>query len=125
MKLSECFKVPTDMATPSLVPSRSGSRDYTDDVEVCPEVPPPLAPPDIPGAISTSLSVPQHAETDPTGSSDTIPSNSTGQGPDFEHDQQESPSPILETPLSSSIEPRRSSRLRRPPARFADYVTDF
>ena len=126
VKLSECFRVPVTTSDPSAF-LRRHSENSADEDDLLPEPNPPPSPPDIPDAISA----PAFQSSTPTQELEPPvlpgpPSESlTDQAPhDVDVRQETAPEPVDINP-SSDNGPRRTSRSCRPPARFADYVTDF
>ena len=127
VKLSECFKVPSDLATRSRVPHTRRSNDSDDEDEPGTAWCRPPSKPDIPDAISSSahqLSDSSHCVTRQAGA---FPADHTMV------DAATQPSCPNDTPLENEImsaDPptpnlRRSSRVRRPSTRFVDYVTEL
>ena len=139
VKLSECFKVPSEIDDTSPFSTPHASDDPADNSDREPEplsLPPP---PDIPDAISvpTLQGSPQHAASQPAEQSRVeqrssdhaaapTPANDYAvQAPYRDSDPSETLSDSEQSIPSSVDAPRRSSRPRRPPARFEDFVTDF
>ena len=134
VKLSECFKVPSEIDDTSPFSTPHDNDDPADNSDPDPE-PLPLPPPsDIPDAISvlTFQGIPHHTASQPAepSSSDHVaaptPTNDFGvQAPYRDSDPSETLSDSERSTPSSGDGPRRSSHPRRPPARFEDFATDF
>ena len=126
VKLSECFRVPVTTSDPS-ASLRRHSENSVDEDDLLPELSPPPSPPDIPDAISAPAfhgSTPTQ-ELEPPALPGPPPDSLTDQAPhNVDVLQGTAPEPVEVNP-SADDGPRRTSRSCRPPARFADYVTDF
>ena len=117
VKLSECFKVPCDLADPFRTPHTCRTNDSDDEDDPVVPRPPPPALPDIPDAISASV----HPPTLAFPSAPTMDDSATQ--PSCSHDI---PSEKAVTSADPPIpDLRRSSRVRRPPTRFVDYDTEL
>ena len=126
-KLTECFKVPSDLADPLYAPWQCRGQDSDDEDDPDNHTSPPPSLPDIPDAISASaqhLSITPSCVTPPAPAfrADCIMEDTAAQ-PSCPED------PSLEKALvSADPDPpglRRSSRTRRRPARFEDYDTEL
>ena len=119
VKLSECFKVPSDLAGPLLAPPtrRRHDSDEEDDPDAtcCP--PPSL--PDIPDAISAS------GHPLPDNPQCVIPPARASPADPVTDDAATQPPCPDTVPDPPPPGLRRSSRVRRPPTRFEDYDTDL
>ena len=109
---SECYKVPGELSETRLRPQDDSSGDEEEPIQ--PAKPPP--PPDIPEAISYPAAeyVPQPGEFSPR--------------PTACSSEDSPPAQIEEMQVETAEEasqPRRSTRHRRRPTRYDDYVTDF
>ncbi|XP_073234993.1 uncharacterized protein [Porites lutea] len=127
VKLTECFKVPSDLAGPSHPPRRCRGHDSDDDddPDITPHPPPSL--PDIPDAISASA---QHLSNTPpyvTPPAPTVPldriMDDTAAQPSCPEDSSLEKTVVSADPVPPGL--RRSSRTRRRPARFEDYDTEL
>ena len=127
VKLSECFKVPSDLADTLHVPRpcRGHDLDDEDSPDTTPHPPPSL--PDIPDAISASA---QHLSNTPRCVTPPAPACPADHVMDDTAALPSSPKdPSLEKAVVSAVAPppnlRRSSCIRRPPTRFLDYDTEL
>ena len=127
VKLTECFKVPSDLADPLHAPRpcRGHDSDDEDDPDTTPHSPPSL--PDIPDAISASA---QHLSNSPrcvTPPAPVFPADrimdDTAAQPSCPEDPSLEKAVVSADPDPPSL--RRSSRTRRRPARFEDYDTEL
>ena len=109
---SECYKVPGELSETRLRPQDDSSGDEEEPIQ--PAKPPP--PPDIPEAISYPAAeyVPQPGEFSPRPTACSSEDSPPAQIEDMQ----------VETAEEAS-QPRRSTRHRRRPTRYDDYVTDF
>ena len=127
VKLSECFKVPSDLADPLRVPHTRRSNDSDDSDEPGTTSCPPPSLPDIPDAISSSAHQLSDSSHCVTPQACAFPVDHTMV------DTATQPSCPDDTPLENAVmsadpptpDLRRSSRVRRPPTRFVDYVTEL
>ena len=127
VRLTECFKVPSDLADPLHAPRpcRGHDSDDEDDPDTTPHSPPSL--PDIPDAISASA---QHLSNSPrcvTPPAPVFPADRIMDDTAAQPSCPEDPS-LEKAVVSADLDPpslRRSSRTRRRPARFEDYDTEL
>ena len=122
VKITECFKVPTDTQDTSMLPR----QDDTEEEDQYTEIQPPPTPPTIPVAISAPAgdSVLHHATEEPQrleelvqiGPPDPQAYDCADKHQDF-HDALNN--------KQSGEQLRRSKRSRRPPSRYEDYITDL
>ena len=127
VRLTECFKVPSDLADPLHAPRpcRGHDSDDEDDPDTTPHSPPSL--PDIPDAISVSA---QHLSNSPrcvTPPAPVFPADRIMDDTAAQPSCPEDPS-LEKAVVSADLDPpslRRSSRTRRRPARFEDYDTEL
>ena len=127
VKLSECFKVPSDLADPIRAPPAlyRHESDDEDDPGTTSHLPPSL--PDIPDAISASVHPPSF---DPHCLISPVLDFSADPTVDDAATQSPCPDAVpLEQGVTSadppSPGPQGSSRIRRPPTRFVDYDTEL
>ena len=115
MKTSECYRVPSEVADYRLSAINDDADSSSDEAPPAQLVPSPPSPPDIPSAISTPATqeVPD----------DNLPAS--------RHEPREDthPDPVIDSPASDSDSdtsppPRRSTRVRRRPVRYVDFVLD-
>lgn len=127
VKLSECFKVPSDLADPLRMPRLRHGVDSDDDDDPESTSHPPPSLPDIPDAISASARQP--SSTPPR----VVPPASAFPDDPIVDDAATQPSRLEVAPSEKAVTSadssppnlRRSSRIRRPPARFVDYDTEL
>ena len=106
---------------------RRHSENPADEDDLLPEPNPPLSPPDIPDAISAPAfqGSPPTQELEPPALPGPPSDSLTDQAPHHVDVLQETAPVLVEVNPSSDDGPRRTSCSHRPPAHFADYVTDF
>ena len=128
VKLSECFKVPSDLGDPFRASQTLRKHDSDSDDEDGPTTTthPPPSLPAIPEAISASIHPPV---ANPQCDSPALASPVDHTMDDFAT-QPPCPDPSPVEYAATSVVPsppalRRSSRTRRPPSRFADYDTEL
>ena len=127
VKLTECFKVPSDLADSLHAPRQCRGHD-SDDEDVPDTTPhPPPSLPDIPDAISASA---QHLSNTPpcvTPPAPSVPADrimdDTAAQPSCPEDPSSDKAVVSADPDPPGL--RRSSRTRRRPARFEDYDTEL
>ena len=123
VKLSECFKVPCDLADPLHAPRTCRRNDSDDEDDPDITCPPPPALPDIPDAISASvhpLSDNPQCVTPPNLAFPAAPTtDDSATQPSCSHDI---PAEKADPPIPDL---RKSPRVRRPPTRFVNYDTEL
>ena len=127
VKLSECFKVPSDLADPLRVPCLRHGVDSDDDDDPESTSHPPPSLPDIPDAISASARQPSSTPPRVVPPASAFPDDPIVDAAATQPSRLEvAPSEKAVTSADSSPHNlRRSSRIRRPPARFVDYDTEL
>lgn len=115
VKISDCFKVPADTPSPQDFPRRASTAELTNDESLQPSQPP--RPPPIPEVISTPGLQPIQLEAQDSPSA-------PEQSPTEESEDADDDPTLTELPTAQT-DLRRSTRVKRPPAHLADYVTDF
>ena len=127
VKLSECFKVPSDLADPIRAPPALYRHESDDEDDPGTTSHPPPSLPDIPDAISASVLPPS---VDPQCVVSPVLDFSADPTVDDAATQSPCPDavPLKKAVTSADLPPpglRRSSRIRRPPTRFVDYDTEL
>ena len=127
VRLTECFKVPSDLADPLHPPRqcRGHDSDDEDDPDTTPYPPPSL--PDIPDAISASAKRLSNTPPCVTPPAPAVPvdhiMDDTAAQPSCPEDRSLEKAVVSADPDPPGL--RRSSRTRRRPARFEDYDTEL
>ena len=125
VELSECFKVPPDLADPIRAPPTLHRHESDDEDNPGPTTRPPPSLPNIPDAISASVhppSVDPQCVIPPVLEFPAIPA--------VDDAATKSPCPDAVPKAITSADPpppglRRSTRIRRPPTRCVDYDTEL